>query len=260
MENKPKISVIIPTWNSDKTLKATIESCLNQTLPPIEILVCDDGSTDDSKKIVEEMNDSRVKWIPLSHSGTPAVPRNKGIELSKGEWIAFCDSDDEWLPQKLEKQVAALLQTKYKAISTNAFQKINNTKTNKKIIYFTKKYIGFINLLQSNSIICSSTIIHKSLFNKIGGFTENINYGSYADYIYWLKITTETKFIYIEDALTIYNDHPETSMRKEKISDKDLKNNSFNDFIIWSKTKKNQKLKMLFFRLFKFPHLPAGEN
>src|SRR5262245_1813867 len=105
LEN-PKISVIIPTWNRAQSVKRAISSALRQTHPPHEILVCDDGSTDNTEEVVRAMGDSRVRWIAGPHAGCPAVPRNRGIAASKGDWIAFLDSDDAWLPEKLEAQIA----------------------------------------------------------------------------------------------------------------------------------------------------------
>lgn len=96
-DNKqPSVSVIIPTWNRELRLKKTIESVLVQTLFPLEILVCDDGLTDNTFEIVKSLNHSKVKWILGEHSGLPAVARNRGIRESKGEWLAFLDSDDWW--------------------------------------------------------------------------------------------------------------------------------------------------------------------
>ena len=99
------ISVVIPTWNRADTIEKAVRSALDQIVLPFEILVCDDGSTDGTEQIVKSIGDERVKWIPSPHSGRPALPRNRGIRESKGEWLAFLDSDDAWLPDKLEKQL-----------------------------------------------------------------------------------------------------------------------------------------------------------
>ncbi|MFY9338906.1 MAG: glycosyltransferase family A protein [Methanosarcina flavescens] len=97
-----EISVIIPTWNRAETLGKAISSALNQTLSPYEVLVCGvDGSPD--QKVVNSINDPRVRWIEGGKDGLASIPRNIGIKASKGEWLAFLDSDDEWLPEKLEK-------------------------------------------------------------------------------------------------------------------------------------------------------------
>jgi glycosyltransferase involved in cell wall biosynthesis len=248
MENI-KVSVIIPNWNSEKTLKATIQSCLNQTLPPFEIIVCDDGSTDNSKNVVENINDPRVIWVPHSHTGTPAIPRNNGMKISKGEWIAFCDSDDKWLPTKLEKQIRLIKRSGCKAICTDAFIKKNNIITTQRISNWKKVNISFNNLLWDNKIVCSSAIIHSSIFKDIGGFPEELEYKSFEDYIYWLRVTTRTNFIFLNEPLIIYDDHPETSLRSLCTDGKLIKEKTIYNLLNW--TKKN-KLYLNIFKVKKY--------
>ena len=98
------ISVIIPTYNREKKLIRAIESILNQTYQDFEILVVDDGSTDRTRDLVEEIDDRRIKYLYQENQGA-CVARNYGIACSKGNYIAFQDSDDLWLPEKLEKQL-----------------------------------------------------------------------------------------------------------------------------------------------------------
>lgn len=234
MINK-KISVIIPNWNGAKTLEAVIRSCINQTLKPIEILVCDDGSTDESKKIVEQINNNLVKWIPLAHSGTPAVPRNKGINISTGEWIAFCDNDDEWLPTKLEKQISSATKLNCEASCTNATRRVDGINIDNKMITYKKEKISFCDILNSNSIVCSSSMVKKSILEKVGGFSETVEHGSYADFICWLRVLTKTDFAFINEPLVIYDDHPQTSIRANETSAEKLKTIALDNFTIWSK-------------------------
>src|SRR5262249_7122187 len=105
MSHEPSVSVIIPTWNRAATVMAAVESALAQTHAPLEVLVCDDGSSDDSAQRVGALPDPRVRWLPGPRGGRPAIPRNRGIAAARGEWLAFLDSDDEWLPDKLERQL-----------------------------------------------------------------------------------------------------------------------------------------------------------
>ena len=103
----PKVSVIIPTYNRANLLARAIKSVLNQTFQDFELIVVDDGSTDNTRKVVEEFQkkDSRIKYIFQENSGGPAKPINTGIKNSKGEYITILEDDDEFLPQKLQKQV-----------------------------------------------------------------------------------------------------------------------------------------------------------
>lgn len=247
MENL-KISVIIPTYNSARTLEATIISCLNQTLPPIEVLVCDDGSTDNSKELVEKINNPIIKWIPSSHSGTPAVPRNNGLDVSNGEWIAFCDSDDKWLPTKLEKQIELVNKLGYKASCTSALISIEGIMDGKLVSNWKKPTIKFSDILRCNDIVCSSALIHRSLISKTGEFSTVVANRSFADYIYWLRVLTITNFAFVNEPLVIYDDHPETSIRSDKNRDKDIQEISFADLIIWMKNGKENYFKILYFK------------
>ncbi|HEY5588734.1 MAG TPA: glycosyltransferase family 2 protein, partial [Candidatus Paceibacterota bacterium] len=95
--NTPKISVIIPTYNRANLIRNTIMGVINQTFTDWELLVVDDGSTDNTKEIVDELikNDNRIKYFYQEASGGPSSPRNLGIEKATGEYVAFLDSDDE---------------------------------------------------------------------------------------------------------------------------------------------------------------------
>lgn len=106
MTDKPTVSVVIPCYNAAPFLRETLDSAINQTYPPLEILLIDDGSTDDSAAIAESYGPP-VRVIRQPNQGE-SVARNRGIDEAKGDWIAFLDADDLWDAQKTEKQVAAL--------------------------------------------------------------------------------------------------------------------------------------------------------
>ena len=106
------ISVIIPTYNREKTLMRAIESVLNQTYRDLELIISDDCSTDHTAELVRGIDDSRVRYICLPSNQGACAARNAGIDSARGEYIAFQDSDDAWLPEKLEKQLAAMESTK----------------------------------------------------------------------------------------------------------------------------------------------------
>src|SRR5438552_105599 len=114
------VSVIIPTWNRAATIGQAIRSALDQTHPPFEILVCDDGSTDNTEEIVRLFGNPKLVWLPNKRAGRPAIPRNAGLRNYRGEWVAFLDSDDEWAENKLEVQLAIARKRNVKALCTNA--------------------------------------------------------------------------------------------------------------------------------------------
>lgn len=210
MEN---VSVIIPTWNRKKTLIRAIKSVLGQSISPFEILVCDDGSTDDTFEIVKLFKNPKIKWVPGEHIGLPAVVRNRGIKESKGEWIAFLDSDDEWFPEKLEKQLALAKKTGCLAVCSNAYS-VNNMGNKKKYLNYTKNTINFSDLLDVNYVILSSAIIHRSLLSKCLGFPEGNKYRNAPDYALWLRVLTQTNFSYLDEILVNYLNEPEKSIRR----------------------------------------------
>ena len=123
----PLVSVIIPTYNRAHILDLSITSVLNQTIEDIEVIIVDDASTDETSSLVANMNDARIHYICLKHNRGANVARNTGISQARGQYIAFQDSDDEWLPHKLEKQLLALEQlTKKKGIVYCQYQRIEN--------------------------------------------------------------------------------------------------------------------------------------
>ena len=107
-EPLPAISVVIPTFNRADVLGRCLDSVLGQTLPPFEVVLVDDGSTDETEQIVRERASELLRYIRVPSRAGAQAARNRGIREARGEWIAFQDSDDEWLPDKLERQVALL--------------------------------------------------------------------------------------------------------------------------------------------------------
>ena len=103
-----KVSVIIPTYNREATLKRAVESVLNQTYTDFELIIVDDGSTDNTRQLVENIHDDRITYYYVKINSGAAAARNYGIERAEGEYIAFQDSDDYWHSDKLEKQMKVM--------------------------------------------------------------------------------------------------------------------------------------------------------
>ena len=181
----PKISVIIPVYNAEKYLNKTLESILKQSLKDIEVICVDDGSTDNSKDIVEQYvkKDSRIHLLqnykPL---GIPAIPRNIGIQQAKGRFIAFLDSDDIWFPTKLEQQVR-LFNHKKTAIVFSNYEKMNEEGLRAGRIIKAPDTASYECLLKGNVIgnltgIYDVAKVGKVLFRPI----------HHEDYALWLSI------------------------------------------------------------------------
>ncbi len=228
------VSVIIPTYNRADLLPKAIKSVLRQTHPHIEINIIDDGSSDNTKDVLKSYG-GRVKYFCSSHSGLPAIARNVGLSNAQGEYIAFLDSDDEWLPEKLEKQLTAMRFNNCQASCTNAWR-IRDGEINSAYFDFrVPKLLTFNDLLSTNYVICSSAIVHRSILSASGNFPESANFKAIEDYALWLRVTNQTNWAYLPEPLTIYTDIPAQSIRRESISVFEQKRRVFTDFLNWSK-------------------------
>lgn len=169
MQNEPLLSVIIPTYNRGRLILNSVTSVLNQTYKNIELIVVDDCSTDNTEEILKSINDSRIKYVKLEKNSGACIARNKGIELSTGKFIAFNDSDDLWLPEKINSQLDFL----YENNAEISFCKMecrtpeNNFIHNFPNIEFDRK-ISYKDLLKYNS---AST---QTIFGKTDCFKEII--------------------------------------------------------------------------------------
>jgi len=237
-----KISVIIPTWNRAETLGKAISSALNQTLSPYEVIVCGvDGSPD--QKVVNSIKDPRVRWIEGGKDGLASIPRNRGIKASKGEWLAFLDSDDEWLPEKLEKQFKRATETGCGASCTNAIRYIPSQEyTGEYVDDIFEDQISFPLLLKDNCIICSSVLVKKELVEKSNYFPEDPKLKVGEDYALWLRIATLTNFAFVNEPLLIYRDDPQNSIRAFCLPYWDLKANVLKSFISWAENESVDKV------------------
>lgn len=233
--NMETVSVIIPTYNREKTIKRAIESALNQTFSLLEVLVCDDGSTDKSREIVEKIKDARVEWLEGKHSGLPAVARNRGIKKSKGKWIAFLDSDDWWEKDKLQKQLKLAETTHFGVVCSNAYTIKPDSKHRP---YFNKSEvdykIGFSDLIKANLVICSSVLVEKKLIYECGGFPEEFVMRAVEDYALWLRVATKSKFGYCNEPLLNYTDEPKSSLRYAQLKLKLNYKVVLQNFLKWS--------------------------
>ncbi len=228
------VSVIIATWNREKLLERAVKSALAQTYRNLEILVCDDGSTDNTFEMLERIGDDRIKWIPGEHSGLPAVPKNRGLKKCKGKWIAILDSDDAWTPVKIEKQLKALNKTGLKASCSNAWRYVEGKNTNERYIFWNKDIIAFEDLLYVNIVINCSAIFHSSLLDKIHQFPEDERFKVGEDYAFWIRASALTDFAYINEPLILYTDNRKKSVRSDYQDFGGVHNSVLDDFIDWA--------------------------
>ena len=199
------ISVVIPSYNRKDFLKRSIDSAINQTKKPLEIIVVDDGSTDGTEAMIKSDYDF-VKFIKQKNKGVSAA-RNIGIKVSIGEWICFLDSDDEWKKDKLEKQINAMKSNPgYKFFHSNEIWIKNGIRINQKKKH--KKYGGdiFEKCLDMCRISPSSVMIDKTVFDEVGNFNEDLVVCE--DYELWLRICDKYRVFFIDEPLIIkYGGH-----------------------------------------------------
>ena len=200
-----KVSVVIPTYNRINLLERAVNSVIRQTKNAFEIIVVDDGSDDNSSEMVKQKFGS-VILVRQENCGVSAA-RNRGIEISKGDWIALLDSDDEWKPNKLEKQINALNKDPdYFFCHTNETWIRNGVRVNQGKRH--KKYGGYIfdKCLDICRISPSSALFKKSILEHVGLFDNELHVCE--DYDLWLRITREHKILFIDEPLIIkYGGH-----------------------------------------------------
>jgi len=194
-----KISVIIPTYNRASTLPRAIDSVLAQSRAADEIIVVDDGSTDETQQIIEERY-PQIKFISQNNKGVSAA-RNVGIKNVQGNLICLLDSDDSWQERKLEKQIQVLTENpEYLICHTN-----ETWYRDGKILNQAKKHEKrgghiFQHCLPLCAISPSSVMIHKKLFDEVGLFDEDLP--ACEDYDMWLRICCRYSVLFIDEALT----------------------------------------------------------
>ncbi|PCJ18904.1 MAG: glycosyl transferase [Candidatus Cloacimonadota bacterium] len=188
------VSVIIPTFNRSRLLQLAINSVLNQSYKQIELIIINDGSTDDTKQVLNSYK-NQLKIIHQENQGVSKA-RNAGLEVSSGEWIAFLDSDDTWLERKIEEQIKKLKDSDLFINHTQEIWIRNGVKVNPKQKHFKFDGSNFEDNLDICRISPSSVIIHRQVFEKLGGF--DINLPACEDYDLWLRVSNLFEVQYLD--------------------------------------------------------------
>lgn len=199
----PIISVVIPVYNGEKTLKETIDSVLNQTFDDFELIVINDGSTDKTLEIISNIKDERLKVFSYPNAGLSAS-RNRGISLARGEYVSFIDADDLWTPDKLELQLKALQEHPQAAVAYSWTDCIDDSgKFLGKCNYLSFSGDVRANLLLINFIDSGSNVlIRTEAFKKVGNFDESRK--SCEDWDMWLRLAAEYSFIAVSKPQVLY--------------------------------------------------------
>ncbi|MCF0210542.1 MAG: glycosyltransferase [Bacteroidales bacterium] len=207
-------SIITPCYNAGKFIEQTIKSVLSQTYTNWEMLIVDDCSTDNSAEIIKKYaeQDSRIFYYKTEKSsGSPALPRNIGIDNSKGKYIAFLDSDDLWLEDKLEKQYKYLTEHNCNFVYSN-YEKIDFQGKRENRIVEVRKTTGYKDMLKVNSIPCLTSCLSRDLIGD-NRFKQIQN----EDFEFWLQILKKGSVAYnIGDITSLYRES-ENSRSSNKI-------------------------------------------
>ncbi|MEO5935993.1 MAG: glycosyltransferase family A protein, partial [Terriglobales bacterium] len=211
LSSGPLVSVIIPTYNSESYIRETLASVFAQTYHNFEVMVVDDGSSDQTAAVVKSYGD-RVTFVAQANQG-PAAARNHGIRLAKGELISFLDSDDLWLPDKLEKQVRFMAEhPEYGLISTDMsiFDSRGIIESGVKAkIYKIKTGMVMRDLLFGNWIQTSGVMVRKECFATVGHFTvEKGLWGE--DWILWMQIAARYPVYFMAESLAKIRQAPQS--------------------------------------------------
>lgn len=214
VENKnPTVSVIIPTYNRAHLIGASIQSVLNQTYQDFELIVVDDGSTDNTEAVVKSFKDPRIHYIRHKENRGGSAARNTGIKSARGEYIAFLDSDDEWFPTKMEKQME-IFDNGPKDLGVVYCGTFYLDKQTNKITEFTNPhYRGNVFqkiLKQGSGPSTPAAIVKRECFEKVGLFDERLP--AYQETDLWIRISRFYQFDFVKEHLVkIMRNHRQIS-------------------------------------------------
>ena len=201
----PEVSVIIPTFNSAQYVTDAVDSVLNQSFGDLEVLVIDDGSTDDTESVMSRYG-APVRYIRQQNGGV-AEARNRGITQSRGRYVAFLDADDTWLPDKLAKEVTALdLNRGYRACYS-AFAVADCDLVPFDVSNSRREGPALEDLLLRGNVIAtpSTVMCERALFAETGGFDPALS--QCADWDMWVRLAALTEFLYLDEPLVTYRQH-----------------------------------------------------
>lgn len=212
-----KVSVIVPTYNRAHIITEAIDSILNQTFEDFELIVVDNESTDNTEEVIKSYADERIRYFKHQNNGVVAVNRNYGISKAQGQYIAFCDDDDLWMLEKLERQLLEFEKDKQVGlVCTNGIdfdsrgEHGKRSKAKLKDSHFTFESL----IMRGNRIICSSVLVKRQVIDDVGMMDESPEIFTAEDYELWLRVAKQYKIKYIDLPLMKYRTHAGAHGRK----------------------------------------------
>ncbi len=198
------VTVVIPAWQAGPFLRKALESLALQTSSPEQVVVVDDGSTDDTSAIATELGATVIR----QERRGPAAARNCGVAAAKTEFVAFLDADDWYSPDKLERSVELLEQLKANCLATDAWivrnERVQGRKNLRRIV---PAALTTERLLQGSPIVCSSVVARTAAVREVGGFDEHEDLVATEDFDLWLRMSQREPIAYLDEPLTYYRVH-----------------------------------------------------
>lgn len=207
------ISVIIPVYNGMKYLPQTVQSVLEQTYQDFEVLIINDGSSDNIEEWFANLKKKQIKLISQENKGKSAA-RNAGILAAQGKYLAFLDADDLWKPTKLEKQLKCFNHSFDVGLVYSGTIIINeHGLSTGKIIMPKAEGDVWEKMLESNLLVCGSNpLIHRDCFDKVGLFSLDLPLAQ--DWDMWIRIANNYSFALVQEPLVCYREHSENTSKK----------------------------------------------
>ena len=215
-----KVSVIVLTYNRAHMVSEAIDSILNQTFKDFELIVVDNESVDNTEEVIKSYTDERIRYFRHQNNGLVAVNRNYGISKANGEYIAFCDDDDLWMPEKLERQVKLLdLNKELGLVYSDSYIMDENGNLERDTSLSSSRLLRgnvFDKLFQSNFIPMLTVMIRREVLSKVGGFDPK--YIIAQDYDLWLRIAEHYPIDFTEEPLAKYRIHGGSVSRNRELA------------------------------------------
>ncbi len=217
------VSIVMPTYNAANFITESVESVIQQTYKNWELLIVDDGSTDDTKRVIQRFsNDSRIQYFHQQNRGQGKA-RNLGLSYATGNYIAFLDADDIWMPNKLETQLQELQEKKADLVFSEGYiftDKLTNSNgfmgTGKGFFSGDK---GLRDFLEINKIFPSSVLAKAEIISKVNGFTEEPSIQNAEDYHLWIQLLINGNILFGSDeVLAGYRIHTRSASYADKLS------------------------------------------
>jgi glycosyltransferase involved in cell wall biosynthesis len=212
-----EVSVVVPTYNSAHYVTQAVDSVLAQRRDDVEVLVIDDGSTDDTADVMARYG-AAVRYIRQENAGVAAA-RNHGIAESRGRYVAFLDADDTWLPRKLDLQLDVMRGRPGTSACFSAFTVVDSNLTPIRISRSATSTLEDL-LLRGNVVGSICTVIcDRSLLELTGGF--DLALSQCADWDMWVRLATKTDFLYVDEPLVTYRQHDSNMSRNAPLLERD---------------------------------------